>query len=431
MADFKNHKFIERVNSLKDTLFGAFGVMVAAVIIAGIINYLFNLVLNRFLPRADFGDLYSMEAIYLIVTMGCASIQTVIAKYVAQFESRGERENTRALARSFARWLPLAGITAILVCSALAFPIAKAMKLHSALYLPILGISIAGSLFLTLPNGLLQGREDFLLLGGAQVSYATLRILFAILLVQLGLGVGGAIGAGAISAFLVGGIVVYHLREIFRGKVEENLDFKPVHALKFLIPVALAQFFVIFLSQIDVILVKGLFSPQAAGTYSYAALAGKAVLFLPDGISLVMFPRVSGLEASGKPTKRTLILSLLATSLMVGAVVIFYWVFPGFTGYVFAGSRGKSIVGLVGLFGTAMAFFALAKLLSFYHLAVGKKSFLIFFAIGAVGEIVGISLFHGSLRQVVLVILAVGGFLCVSNLLLAVRELKEEQNATS
>ena len=79
------------------------------------------------------------------------------------------------------------------------------------------------------------------------------------------------------------------------------------------------------------ILVKSVSSAAQADLYSYGALAGKAVLFFPGGITLVMFPRVSALRAEGKPTKHILAWSLAACLAMEGAVVGFYALFPAFT----------------------------------------------------------------------------------------------------
>ena len=412
----------EFVSSLRKTLAAAFGIMMAAVVISGAINYLFNIVMNRLLETDAFGDLYSMETVFLIVTACVLAAQTVVTKYVAEYEATGEHGKTRVIARSFSRWLLMAGAAVLAVSIAVAWPVAGVLNLESPLYIVILGTAVAVSVYMTLPCGVLQGEQRFLGLGAAIIGGATLRITVGVLLVLLGLGVYGAIGAGTMAALVVICVAMYFLRDLFKGPVEVNEDFHPARALKFFLPVALAMFFIILLSQMDVVLVKAMFSPSDAGNYSYAALAGKAVLFLPEGILIVMFPRVSELRAKGEPTRQVLALSLLAVSLLVVAVAGFYSIFPNFTAYFFAGEKGKEIAGLVGLFGFAMAIFATVKLLAFYHLALEKKGFIWLFAIASVAEVAGIMLFHDSLRQVILVMISVGAFLLVTNLVLAFRE---------
>jgi O-antigen/teichoic acid export membrane protein len=212
--------------------------------------------------------------------------------------------------------------------------------------------------------------------------------------------------------------------------VEPQADFHPASALRALVPVAVAVFLVILMTQIDVVLVKAMKGAVVADRYSYAALAGKAVLFFPEGVSLVMFPRVSALRAKGESTRRVLGLSLAAAGALVGAVVMFYALFPGFTARFFAGKNGKYIVGLKGpgginfvvLFGLVMAIFALVKLLAFYHLALDRKLFIAVYAVGAAAEVAGIILFHRTLPQILVVMLVVGALLLLLSLALAVKE---------
>jgi O-antigen/teichoic acid export membrane protein len=413
---------VNSLSAMRETLVGAFGVMIIAVVLSGAINYLFNIVMNRLLGKTSFGDLYSLETVFLIVVMGALSIQTVITKYVAEFDATGNYDRMKVIVRSFSRWLLLVAGAVVVASAAVAWPLAEVLKLESPLFIVILGTAVAAAFYVTLPNGILQGRQYFLALGGAMFGNAALRIIVGVVLVLLGLGVYGALGAGTIAGVVVTVVVLYLTREMFVGPAKVDEDFHPGRALRYLVPVALAMFFIILLSQMDVVLVKALFSRTGAGDYAYAALAGKAVLFLPDGISLVMFPRVSELKAKGEPTRRVLLWSLAAVTVMVSAVAGFYALFPGFTAYFFAGARGESIASLVGLFGLVMALFAVVKLLAFYHLALEKRAFIWLFVVAAVAETAGIILFHDSLSQVVVVMLFVGLFLLVTNLFVAFRE---------
>lgn len=412
------------ISSLRGSLAGSFGIMVAAVTISGALNYVYSVIMTRMLHEAGaFSGFNSLNAIFLIVTMGAISFQAVVTKYVAQFEATDEREKVHVLIRSFSRWMLLAGAAAILISIPISWPLARVLRLDSPVFIIILGSSVALALYITLPYGLLQGEQRFIGLGVASILTAASRIVIGVVLVGIGLQVYGALGAATIAGLLVAGTVVYLNRDVFRGPIEKLEDFHPAHALWFLLPVAAAMFLVILMTQIDIVLVRALFKdPKQADVYSYAALAGKAVMFFPDGIIMVMFPRVSTLNARGEPTKRVLALSIVAVSIMVGAVAGFYLLFPGFTGYVFAGTKGRASAGIIGLFGIVMAVFALVKLLAMYHLALEKKWFVILFAVAAVLEVTGIFLFHNSLKQVLYVMLIVGLSLLVVNLVLAARE---------
>jgi O-antigen/teichoic acid export membrane protein len=421
----------DRATHLRESILGAFGLMMVAVTLASALNYLFTIIMTRMLDaKGAFSSFNSLNSIFLIVIMGALSVQTVITKYVAEFEVTGEREKVRLLLRRFSFWLLFLGGAIIIISFAVAWPLAHALHLSSPVFVIILGTSIAITMYITLPNGLLQGEQRWLALGASQISVATLRIVVGVVLVSVGLGVYGALGAATIAGILVAAVIIYLFRDMFRGPVVEDPTFKPSNALLALIPVAIAVFLVIFMTQIDVVLVKALSGAVVADRYSYAAVAGKAVLFFPEGVSLVMFPRVSAMRERGEPTQKVLWLSLAAASALVGAVVIFYALFPSFTAQFFAGDKGKYIAHIQGpgginflvLFGLTMAVFALVKLLAFYHLALDRKIFIVIFAVAAVAEVVGIFLFHSTLPQVVVVMLIVGVVLLVLNLLLALKE---------
>jgi len=422
---------MSRVAIWRGTVVGAFGVMMVAVTVASALNYVFSIIMTRMLPHAgEFASFNSLNSIFLIVVMGAISVQTVITKYVAQFEVTGERGKVKLLLRRFSWWLLLLAGAIMLISLAAAWPLAHLLKLSSPALILIVGTSVGITLYLTLPNGLLQGEQRFLALGGAAISVATLRIVIGMALVAIGFGVYGALGAATIAGIIVAAVIIYFYRDMFRGPVEQDETFHPVTALKALIPVALAIFLVIFMTQIDVVLVKALFGAVVADRYSYAALAGKAVFFFPDGVGLVMFPKVSAMRARGEPTRRLMWLSVAAASALVGAVVVFYALFPHFTAEFFAGKNGKYIVGLKGpaginfvvLFGFVMAIFTLVKLLAFYHLALDRKAFIAVYAVGAAVEVAGIILFHRTLPQVLSVMFVVGAVLLLISLAFALKE---------
>ena len=418
----------EKLIALRTTLVGAFGVMMLAVTLASALNYVFSIIMTRMLGETGaFADFNSLNSIFLIVGMGAFAVQAVVTKNVAEFEVTDQRDKTRALIHAFSKWLLVVCAAIIAASVAVAWPLSHALKLDSPLFVIILGTSLAIAIYQTLPYGMLQGQQKFIGLGTVSIATALLRIVFGVAMVAVGLGVYGALGAATVAGLFVVGTVIYYYRDFFRRKVEHIEDFHPARALRALVPVTVAVFLVIFMTQIDVVLVKALKGALDADRYSYGALAGKAVLFFPAGITLVMFPRVSELRAKGEPTGRVLAWSLAACLALVGAVVGFYALFPGFTATFFAGKHGKEISGLTGimgipfvvLFGLVMAVFALVNVLVYYHLALDRRAFIAILAVGAVLEVAGIIMFHRTLPQVLLVMLVVGAATLAANLLLA------------
>lgn len=403
--------------------------MMIATTLASALNYLFCILMTRLLgDEGAFASFNSLNSVLLISSMGIASVQTVVAKHVSGFEAVNARERTKALVASFTRAVLVAGMVILVVSALLAPAVGRMLKLDSNIYLVVVGVSLASALFLTLPNGVLQGEQRFLALGAFQLATAAFRIVAGVLLVLAGLDVYGALGATAVANILVAGIMVYMLKRLFLGKAVMPDGFRPSRAFVSVLPVMIGISIVVFMSQIDVVLVKALFSDLVADRYSYGALAGKAVLFFPAGITMVMFPRVSASRVNGEPTLNALMYSLGVCLLLEAMVVGFFALFPSFTATVFAGEHSgelNSITGafgirLVVLFGIVMAVYALLNLLVYYHLACDRVLFLAVMAAGAVAEVVGILLFHNSLTDVLYVMFVIGAALLLFNLLYAV-----------
>jgi O-antigen/teichoic acid export membrane protein len=178
-----------RVGALRESLLGAFGLMMVAVTLASALNYVFSIIMTRMLDTTGaFSSFNSLNSIFLIVTMGALSVQTVITKYVAEFEVTGEQGKVRLLLRRFSWWLLLLAGAVIVLSLAAAWPVASVLKLSSPALVVILGSSVAITMYLTLPYGLLQGQQRFLGLGAAAISVASLRIIIGMGLVSASTG---------------------------------------------------------------------------------------------------------------------------------------------------------------------------------------------------------------------------------------------------
>lgn len=433
----KTSEMRERPLALGGTLVGAFGVVMVSLTFASALAYLFSIIMTRMLGKAGaFSNFNSLNSLFLIVFAGSSAIQTVITKYVAEIEAGGESDRIHLLVHVLSRWLIWTGGIILLASAAVAWPLSQVLKLGSPVLVVALGTYLASTLYLMLPYGLLQGEQRFMGLGAASVAAAVLRIAFGVGLVAFGFGVLGALGAGTLAGLCLIGAIVFYYRGYFFGKADPVEDFHPARVLRTFIPIALGFFLLMFMTQIDVMLIKAVKGAVEADVYSYGALAGKAVLFFPVGISVVMFPRVSQLHVRGKSTRKVLGLSLLACFVLECAVVGFYALFPDFTVMFFAGRHGKEMSRLTGVlgvpfvvfFGLVMAVFAIVYLLVYYQIALNKRAFIVLLAVGAVAEVVGIALFHSTLPDVLLVMLVIALVVMAANLVLSLTGTSSQKN---
>ena len=89
-----------------------------------------------------------------------------------------------------------------------------------------------------------------------------------------------------------------------------------------------------------------------------------------------------------------------------------YYIAPSLVVRLFYGASYE-ISGIIGLFGLGIAFYSLSNVVVWYNLAVKKRSFIWLVAACLLTELVAIIYFHGSLLEVVKVLVITNALLFV------------------
>lgn len=161
----------------------------------------------------------------------------------------------------------------------------------------------------------------------------------------------------------------------------------------------------------DMVLVKYYFSPQDSGLYSLAQMVGKIFLFLPGAISLVMFPKTTGLNAKNMDTVSILKKSIMYVFGLCILSVLFYNSFPYLVLKILTGKSYPESIMLGRLFSISMSFFALLYILLMYFLSVKDLRFIKYLVFFTALQLIAIGFLHKNLLQVQLV-------LCINAMLL-------------
>ncbi len=388
--------------------------MFVATSIANVANYVFHVLMGRMLGPADYGILMSLISLLMIISVPAGAFQTVITKYVSQFKAKEEYAKINRLILVSAKRLFWCGLLAFLVLALLSGYVAAFLRIPSRVPVIVLGLVLLVSIILPVLSGGLQGLQIFEHLGGYIITGGVLRVVFGVLLVSLGLGVSGAIGASALSTAIVLVLAFVSLRFIYGWK-DENVRLNSSEMYRYFWPVLATVLCFMVLTNTDIILVKHFFSPVEAGHYSAAAVFGKIVLFLPAAIVMVMFPKTSELHALEKDSSLILWKSLLGVGFLCGVVTAGYFLFPRLIVSVLFGVKYLSAVPLIGLFGLAMTFFSLVNILIFYHLSVHNLRFIYALVACTLLQVGAIWVFHRTLMQVLYILIGSGILLILVN----------------
>jgi O-antigen/teichoic acid export membrane protein len=92
-------------------------------------------------------------------------------------------------------------------------------------------------------------------------------------------------------------------------------------------PILLATISLTAMTQLDMVLVNWFFNPEEAGLYAAASVLGKAVLYLPGGLVVALFPIVAERHAKGGKSLSLFLQASIVTLCSCGLIAFIYWLF--------------------------------------------------------------------------------------------------------
>jgi len=402
---------------IKDNIYLASGILAF-----GLAGYFFHFYAGRKLGPEDYGTLGAMLSILYIATIFTLFIQLAITKIVSNLHDRKEEKKiTYILKHNRIYWIyGIISAAAILAAT----PILR-YYLGIQLWIPFLIIAaiMTYTYILSLNMGVMQGLQNFKQLAAVYWSEGIGKIAAGVILIGIGLGVSGGVSAFGI-AYLIGLIATVLFLTKLKKNEEEKFQDKTI---KRSLPLLIVLFSLSLMYSIDVILVKHYLQNAEVGFYTALSTIGKVIFFASNSVSFVMFPKISETKTE-KENKNVLYKSLLLILLISTPIILFYASFPSVVTGLLFGNQYAAINSYIYLFGIVMALYALIYTFCFYNLSLNKTKFIYILLISNVAQIIGIIMFHESIKQVVYVMLAFMALLLAS--LFMIKERKNETPLT-
>jgi O-antigen/teichoic acid export membrane protein len=361
------------------------------------INFGYNVAVARLLGPSDFGQAAASVTLLMLVSAITLAFQLVCAKFIAKNEDDGAKSAVYStlMRRS---WYVGVGLGSLLMlCSA---PVARYLNMPSPRLVLLLALGVAFYIPLGVKRGGLQGICSFRKLTLNFVLEAGVKFLGAILLIEAGFGVQGAVGAIAAS------VVVAFFLPFTPSELDQ--PWKGGLPASFREGIQAIVFFVgqVVINNVDIILVKHFFSDAEAGLYAAIALVGRVLYFFSWSVMSAMFP-ISAQAKQKEENSSVLVVPLL---LVLAISVIFASALGAFPDVVLrtvfgAGfqAAGRGLNSLLMLYAAATGAYSLAVVLMAYEMSrkLANSGWIQLAFSGAI--IIGITAFHSTLRQVILV----------------------------
>lgn len=393
-------------------------IVFAGNFIANFFNLLYQLLIAHRLTAIEFASFNSLLALLMLVTSPLGTLQIVLAKSSAEFNAHGQVLKIRFLISGFLKKALILGLAALIIFCFASGGILNLLKIPTASSGYILACLIALGWLAPIISGPAQGLEFFSWISASSIISGLLKLALAFIFILTGFGISGALGALLAANLIAMLILFYPLRNYFSFNAQkQDINYKKIFV--YLFPVAAAYFCWIALISFDMVLVKCFFGPQESGIYALAQMAGKIFLFLPGAISLVMFPKTSGLNAQKLDTSLVLKRSLFYVFILSFAAAMFYNCFPVFVLKALTGKAYPEAIFLGRLFSVSMSFYAALFILISYFLSINSLRFLKYLIFFTASQYAAIIFFHANLVQVQLIICANAILAFMIHLLLA------------
>ncbi len=395
---------------------GSLNIMIASNL-SNAFAFFFNIFLTRKLTHADYGIYMSLISFIGLVTIPSQSITMLLVQYTTQFFSKKQTNKAARLYSISLRYLTFLSFIVFLLFLSFSKSFANFLHIQTLTFLWITGIVISLSFFSIVNNAFLQSLLKFNFMAWMGVAATLSRILVATVFLLLGFQVFGVLWGVLIGAVVQVCLSFYPLRFLFKSTYEK-ISLSKRDLLSYALSVSVIGFALTSFTSTDIILVKHYFNPTDAGLYSILSLIGRVIFYLTAPISTVLFPLIIKKFHQGSDFLKTFYLALSLVLLPSMLITGFYFLFPRFTLLIFLGGKSDAhLIPYVGLMGLYLSIFSLLNVTVTFSLSLKKIKIVYPLVVGAVAQIVAISLFHTNFFEVIFSSLLITSILLISFLL--------------
>lgn len=338
-------------------MIGPAAVVSVAFLLANGLSYVFTVVAARSLAPGAYGELAALLSVLLVGTVPATGLQTAAALHLG-----GRRATGDVTARLHAcGWL--VGLGTCVVGMLATVPLAALLHLpDSTVVLWVVLLMLPHTLF-AVHQGVLQGTGRYRALAGASVFFGAAKLAGGLGGLVLG-GTPGAALAGMTVGTSMGAFVGWLVtdRPGLAGRLRGPLT-SALHA-----SAALLGFVV--LVNLDLLLARHHLSAQLAGEYAVASIFAKVAFWLPQGVGVVLLPRLGDAQHRRRVMPRAVGLVGAAGGLLVlGTAALGPLALPlvGGTAY------GSELGGWTWVFALLGTLFAVAQLLLYSRIAAADR----------------------------------------------------------
>lgn len=383
------------INRLKKKITSKQLFMLSVLIVNGG-NYLYNLILGRFLGPTQFADAAILITFLLVLSFIAMTFQLVTAKFSIIFENKALTAFISTVYKNAIVFGVLMGLLVIIFSNQLQ----QFFKTSSSTMFVVFGMGVPIYFIMSVNRGVFQGKNQ---LKSLSITYQTemlsrLIITMCLLfLIQLDTSIIIAISIFISFAF---GLIPFKSQSIsLKNTFTNQANKKQVR--NFFILMAFYELTQIIINNSDIILVKHYFESYQAGLYASLALIGRIVYFIAWMFVMLLLPTVVQLKKEGKDTTPILFKYVIYIAAIASLIILICAIFPETMILLLFGDSYILMAPLLWKYALATGIFAVSNIFAYYYLSLDRYIPVIFSGVFGLLQIVLVVVFHDSLDQVV------------------------------
>jgi O-antigen/teichoic acid export membrane protein len=342
-------------------------------LVVGVLNYAFYPIIGRLLPVSAYGEVQILISLFTQLALFLNVLNQVTVNIVATYGSK--KQSITYELEKLGIYISF-GVCVLAILSSKF--ISSFFRLSSVVPLFVMLVAFLITVPLTFRSAYLRGIKKFGFVSLISIVGSGLEILFAAVLVALGLGAIGALLGLTLSQAVA---YVYASRLVRKngGNVkptDANYFAKPQWhmlkpELKYSIFVLILSFFTTLAPSIDVLAVKHYFNPQVAGLYAGVSVVARSVLYVTGSLAGVLLPLLSTRTSEpSESNRRTLLKSLALLTFIGGGALLVFSLFPRLIIAILMGHKYLMYAHLLPELSLAMFLFSIVNMLIVYFIAL-------------------------------------------------------------
>ncbi len=298
--------------------------MVIANTLAGVFMMVSQTIAST-MPAEEYGVFFTLLRFFTLLTIPAAGLQTVLAQQAAEAITEEAQRNLNSSLRTVLLGTFIVWALTCVVVLIFREPILQGLKIQNPWALWMMMILVLSALWLPIIQGIVHGRQNFLVLGASMIGNGFGRFIGVVLMVFFF----GGYAAGAITGTWIGvtlGLIIaaWSIRRVIMGA---SGRFEPWIWTQRVLPLTFGTGSILFMMNLDMLVVQSHFPKELTSYYAASAMIGIAVITFTTPMAAVMFPKIAHSKATAQKSN-ALYLALLGTVGLVGIGALLCTLWP-------------------------------------------------------------------------------------------------------